>query len=110
MRSEQIIKGTYCLGDISYFCRPSADVAKLVDALSSGGSVFGHGGSSPLIRTKPGSKAFWTGFFFFHPTVAYLFRTVAKLAPGMKEQHPVQEVCDTSLRPFNIESVENGRP
>ena len=71
MRAEQIIESAYCLGDKSYFCRPSADVAKLVDALSSGGSVFGRGGSSPLIRTKPGSRAFWTGFFFFHSAVVY---------------------------------------
>ena len=29
-----------------------ADVAKLVDALDLGSSAFGHGGSSPFIRTN----------------------------------------------------------
>jgi hypothetical protein len=34
-------------------CLSAAQVAKLVDALSSGGSAFGHGGSSPFLRTTP---------------------------------------------------------
>ena len=34
-----------------------ADVAKLVDALDLGSSDFGRGGSSPFIRTNPGSDS-----------------------------------------------------
>lgn len=39
-------------GFIVQLCRPQAHVAKLVDALSSGGSAFGCEGSNPFVRTQ----------------------------------------------------------
>ena len=48
----------------------AAHVVKLVDTLSSGGSAFGRGGSSPLVRTDPEKLWFLRIFYLRTPELA----------------------------------------
>ena len=89
--------------DISYFCRPSADVAKLVDALSSGGSVFGHGGSSPLIRSQnpaPGHSG--PGFFLFFFETLISRKTTHPIPVQFERARYAQKKAHLSLLPNQI--------
>jgi hypothetical protein len=61
---------------------PNADVAKLVDALLSGGSALGCEGSNPFIRTLEESRPLSLLFFMFFK---FKFRQI-NLAPAFLAQ------------------------
>ncbi len=51
-------------------------MAELVDALSSGGSAFGRGGSTPLMRTNPDIRKNRQGFLFLSMFFVYALKSL----------------------------------